>query len=555
MNPNPADTFVDRCKGAGFSPAQTLWLINEQRFVGAGLWVNPDVAIEPDIARGLEARARLAKAVMGIDSPETMASYRKDWAHHYSGVPLDGKIDQTEMIGLFTPLIQHKDFRLPFLYGENNREELIERLSGAWKFQPTQMEKDIADTDPDWDDVGEVWRLRQPVWANADHPVQKAEGVSLDEARQVLAAASSKAGIAMLAWPTGVREDVPTLLRLASEVEHASLQLTRRFGLPQDTELLGLGKTVTIALGFEDDAGGTCANSNATCLLSLNGVAGWKALSHEWFHGLDAWFGRQFGYGAVMASDAIMEGKKANPGHEENIKTFRSLLEGLSGKNVSPAHQSLWDEMKDTWVDRWTDGMPHLANAVQVEREAMEKEDWTKEAAVARWTEAFVGADRPNPAIAAWMLATELVMVRHHESHLDRQPGYVFREEFRENIVRQKEFEWVGDYLNYPCELLAHNFETGFGRNAGFADAAAGHTTLRYPLKGEEALQTLNWRRFFKAVGPTLQKAFSPVQDLNAGSVVAIEDTSLRLAARRQAQLSHNPVPAVFSPDSSRIPS
>lgn len=541
--------LIDQYKTAGFTPAQALWLINEQRFFNAGLVIHSEVAEKPLFKDALESRQNLSEAFAKIKSPADIRAYKESWANHVMRRPEKSLLTISEKRAFSSEyLIDKKDNRITHLYGEINGEEFVDRLSNTWLFKKTQMEQDLEDSDPDWGDVRAVWEHRFPTWKNDSTAATGPSSKTLSEAMAKLQGAIEKAGIGMVMWPHGAAQDISNIDRLAREIVDSNKQLCERFGVSPNTELLGLGKTTLIGVGFEDDNGGTCISEKGHCILNVQPKDGWSVLAHEWFHGFDGWIGNQIGVGFISEADPSQFNAT-----EKNMALFlgwQKLVQGLQGKEVSSNHELLWTEMTNTWVERWTLAMPHLNAIVEQEKKAMTEGGWTKKEALKRWTEAFVQTKRPNAEIVAWMLVTELNLIRDHGQHANNTPSFVFRREFAETIVQQKEHKWVGDYLNTPRELLAHNFESGFKRNSGFAELKSGEATLRYPLKSEADLQQLHWRRFFKLMKPVVGKSFTPTS-LSKGSNSDLskpdlqwDDMSNRLAAKRKIVPNHSSTPS-----------
>ena len=520
---------------SGFSPDQVLWLFEEMRFASSGLMVNESKTHPEDVQVALAMRTRLKEALSNIKKPEDIEKYKKDW------IPLllnkeSSLITMDDKIALAKQLLNPSSNHINLVLGEYNREELLERMS-SWNLnQKTQMDKDVEDSEPDWDDVEAVLENRTLKWGAKSEVSDPSS--SLEEAQQKLQSTLQETGVAMVSWPFVHHNDIEVLDKIRVGLKEANQDLVHRFGLKKDTPLLGMNGNTGIALGFEDDNGGTCYSEKGFCVLNLNAAQGWQVLAHEWFHGFDGWAGHLMGLNG-FASEYQGTESSVSKDFQEHLKNWRQLIKGLQGSHESEKNTLLWEELKETWVNRWSQGMPHLLKEVKEEAQKMKSKTWNADESSKRWTAIFERINRPNAYLAAQMLVGELELIRNHSAYMKKTPSYMFRQKFDERIKGDKKYNWAVGYFDNPCELLAHNFESGFSENSKFIDAVAGKTTLRYPLKSEAQQQQLFWRRFFQEMKPFLEKNLKPKSSVSS---TQLDWSNMRdkIAASRNLSASSN---------------
>jgi hypothetical protein len=539
MTPSSPGEFAQWAREAGFSPAQALWLAQERRMLLAPFLVGSSITLSPAMEQALEARKNLAMAIQDVKVPGDIRVYKEKWvpclfnqpdADRYS-LPGEKKSQWVSWM-MSNPSLRD-------IIGVNESSEFIHRLSNVWLYGLSESERAIAETDPDWDDVEAVVESHV-ISFRGDLTVSRPSD-NAAEAMRRLQEVVDQAGIEVLSWAGDESLEMMDTIRVG--LEDSIRRLATRLGVEESMPLLGLGGRLSLFVGTCDVATGRCGSRHGMACITLSPRVGFGSLAHEWFHALDGWLAYIDGVDG-FASEAVSSLKSPM------VSVARTLVCGLKGGDGDKEkdHSELWHEAHETWQARMESllgkPLPDLA------REAVEMQnpEWDEKAAAQRWVERFRGTPFEGMVDGADRLVTEMRLLRNYGEKIRLMPGEAYRMALKESPNEGS--RWLGEYLENPSELLAHNFESGFEKNAPFADSAAGETTLRYPLKGEATIQSLHWKRFFKAIRPVLDTHFSPQAH---PPEISIDDASLRLAARRRMKISPDSTP-VFPLPSRTLP-
>ena len=519
------EAFVAWSKEAGFLPAQALWLAQERRLLMSPFLAGKSASADPLLAQALEVRKNLAEAIALVKTPADILPYKEKWVPILAGkpdqprhqIPIKEKESWCSTI-VTNPLVG-------WVVGVTERAEAIGRLCGAWIHGLSECEKAIADTDPDWEDVLAVVSSR--TLALSSKIALENPSRSMDEARHRLAEAVDNAGVQVLSWTGDESPEVMDELRTG--IEDSVNRLASRFGVDASLPLLGLGGTVSLFFGVEDDAGGCCWSHKGQAVITLSPQAGFGPLAHEWFHALDGWAGHQEGH-AEFASE------HEDPETGPLGKAFKNVFKALSNPGKQDDYTHLWEEARQSWQVRMENlvgkSMPDLAGEIL----EMGKPDWDASSAATRWLVRLEGTRFEGALKGVDRLVTEMRLLRSYHEKITHMPNHAFRAALIESPLEDS--RKMGEYLESPCELLAHNFESGFSTEAIFADSPAGHSSLRYPLFGEAGMQILHWQRFFKAIRPVLLENFSPNPKV---SLPAFQEGVVQRLAARRGHLKSSP--------------
>jgi len=268
--PERASSFVAECRGAGFSPAETVFLAEQHTMFDRGI-LRPNKKgplMLMDFFQG--CARRVSEQLNLVKTPSDLCAYRKNWLNIWIGN------DTYE------------------------REQVFKLL--AFAFKPTLISRIHIWADPDaslnsaaeWSDATQ----------KVGHTLRRTELVGGEETESTpLKQALKETGLHTLTWNRWLYPTKEDQARLGKFLVSFNKGLQAQTGLSGG--VLGLGGSVRLHLDDDTivESGGVFSNSlktsnkrkgqNAfgTTQIQVPSYLGFIALAHEWFHAFDCTVG------------------------------------------------------------------------------------------------------------------------------------------------------------------------------------------------------------------------------------------------------------------------
>jgi hypothetical protein len=538
-----ADTWLEKMKAGGFTPADAMKVYDDIRMFGHFSLRNDPVS-EGDRMWD-EVRERVCERLKNIKTPEDFQKYLRDTGKIMLG---DG-VKEKDMSAFTNKWMNTGN------YDRLDRDDMITRVSGSLPYkQPEQWKA--------WDDVGMEWD-DLPVAMGHDILQQPQIDTSLDEAQALARLEKSvrDSGLRGVEWGVATGSNSQLLVSTAHNIEQANELLEKRTGW--SGQLLGLSGRINLRLGLDlTGNSGTCAPLgwvNDLYNLNTNASVGWAVVSHEWLHGLDFAMGHE-----AKQREPMMASEMPNADNTHRAP-WKKLIAEMTGHRFGPGDASvIKTELNEGFHRRWTGqdvtvGLVDVLEVLLAEHPGEILTDAQRNEQHAKITD-FLRANNPekgNFEMRAEIAMTEMDLLREQDRIMN-EGGSIwiqFANRFKENVQKyhpKLQQDWAGYFL-MPSEQAAHSFESTFSGNDCFiTDVNPEQSSLRYPLPAEAMAQNLSWKRLFKATAGwwETQKAERSAQetpeDAQPIAIAArLEDRiqQRRKAAQQPEAAHHSPKP------------